>query len=127
MNRIDATITNLEGLVEKYASGGVDSDTRHRRDSGHKCAGDAPAYPPPRWTPSELSRCDSDPLANQLICDLTYISYATQRELAPEVSPESWAKLLGFTPEGAAAMEKRYQQEQECVVPPIRVNGGDLR
>jgi hypothetical protein len=47
----------------------------------------------------------------EILSDLSYISYSTNRALAPHVSPERWAKLYGF-PEGTAvAFELRYQAE----------------
>ena len=44
-----------------------------------------------------------------IIDHLTYSSYAHNRDLSPDVSPERWAKLFGPS---SAAMERRYQQEQ---------------
>lgn len=45
----------------------------------------------------------------QIIDELTYISYATNRDLAPEVSVERWEKHVY---QNARAMEVRYQAEK---------------
>ena len=50
-------------------------------------------------------------IKSKLISELTYVSYATQRDLAPEISPERWGKIYG--PESVEQMEERYQAEQE--------------
>lgn len=42
-----------------------------------------------------------------LLNELIYASYKRQRELAPHISPQSWAMVLPDVP----AMERRYQQE----------------
>lgn len=44
---------------------------------------------------------------DDLVDSLTYISYATQRDLAPHITPETWAKYF----DNAEAMEARYQRE----------------
>ena len=46
-------------------------------------------------------------LAEKLFSELTYASYAHQRRISPEVSPERWAKIFPR----AQAMEARYQEE----------------
>jgi|HubBroStandDraft_5_1064220.scaffolds.fasta_scaffold236968_2 hypothetical protein len=47
----------------------------------------------------------------QIVDELTYTSYATQRDNSPEVIPERWGKIYGVEP--AQLMEERYQAEQE--------------
>ena len=44
---------------------------------------------------------------NEAIADLTYINYRHNRRLAPNISPESWAKIYA----DAKSMEARYQAE----------------
>lgn len=46
---------------------------------------------------------------NAIIDELTYISYAHNREIAPHISPERWRKLYGQRTE---AMEARYQKSR---------------
>ena len=48
-----------------------------------------------------------------LVDELTYISYAHNRKLSPEVSSERWAAIYP----NAAAMERRYQEELGVVKP----------
>jgi hypothetical protein len=43
----------------------------------------------------------------QLIDELTYSSYVSNRTFSPEVAPERWASIYG--PLAAALMEMRYQ------------------
>lgn len=43
---------------------------------------------------------------DEAIDDLTYRSYAHNRQLAPDISPERWAKVFP----NVAAMEERYQR-----------------
>ena len=43
-----------------------------------------------------------------LISELTYISYATNRDNAPQITPERWAKIYS----NVATMEIRYQDEK---------------
>jgi hypothetical protein len=48
-------------------------------------------------------------MPNDLIDELTFRSYAHNRGLAPDVSPERWAKIFPNGP----AMEARLQRERE--------------
>lgn len=43
-----------------------------------------------------------------LVADLTYISYAHNRKLAPHLTPESWKRVYG---EAVDRMEAQYQAE----------------
>lgn len=65
--------------------------------------------------------------ATEMVDDLTFTAYAHNRDLAPEISPERWAKVFP----NAAAMEERYQRERAAGRPRQlmeveleRVNGG---
>lgn len=44
---------------------------------------------------------------DELVESLIYLNYAHNRELAPHIAPESWAKIF---PDGPA-LEARYQAE----------------
>lgn len=46
-----------------------------------------------------------------IISQLTYISYATQRDQAPDISPYRWGKIYGQAT--VEEMEEIYQREQE--------------
>lgn len=46
--------------------------------------------------------------AADLISDLTYRNYSFNRERAPHITPERWAKVYG---PGAERMEARYQAD----------------
>lgn len=46
----------------------------------------------------------------QIVSELTYINYAHNRSISPEVSPERWTKVYGAR---AQAMEERYQRERK--------------
>lgn len=48
-------------------------------------------------------------MEQQIIDTLTYISYAHNRMLSPEISPERWEKVYGPT----AEMEQRFQEQQQ--------------
>jgi hypothetical protein len=65
--------------------------------------------------------------ARDLVDDLTFAAYAHNRDIAPHVTPERWAKVFP----NAAAMEERYQHERAngrprelTEVELERVNGG---
>ena len=47
----------------------------------------------------------------QISDELVYVSYKTNRDLAPEITPEQWANPRAFGPQ-AVAMEARYQKEK---------------
>lgn len=44
----------------------------------------------------------------RIVSELTYISYAHNRDIAPEVSPERWAKIFP----SADILEARYAAER---------------
>jgi hypothetical protein len=46
-------------------------------------------------------------VCTKLIADLTYISYRHNRQIAPDVSAERWAKIYA----DAKFLEARYQTE----------------
>ena len=43
-----------------------------------------------------------------IVSELTYRSYAHNRMISPEITPERWAKVFA----GAAQMEERFQKEK---------------
>lgn len=45
---------------------------------------------------------------SQVIADLTYVNYACNRDAAPHVTPEEWARIYPR----AAELEARYQAEK---------------
>ena len=46
---------------------------------------------------------------SKILDELTYRSYAHNRQLAPHITPERWAKVFG---ESAERLEKRFQDER---------------
>lgn len=48
-------------------------------------------------------------ICSEIISELTYISYVTQREEAPDITPERWARIYG---KSVNFMETRYQAER---------------
>ena len=46
---------------------------------------------------------------SEIVSELTYQSYAHNRQLSPDISPERWAKVFGV---GAALMEERFHNER---------------
>jgi len=44
-----------------------------------------------------------------VVSELTYLSYAHNRCLSPEITPERWARIFG---EHTAELEARFQAEQ---------------
>jgi hypothetical protein len=61
------------------------------------------------WNPilEMTNEAPHDPIA-ALIDELSYRSYAHNREQAPHISPQSWAKVVP----NAEQMEERYQREK---------------
>lgn len=59
---------------------------------------------------SLASESSIDGFTEKVLDELTYISYAHNRNLSPDVSPERWAKVYGPS---ARLMEVRYQAERE--------------
>lgn len=47
----------------------------------------------------------------QLVSDLTYLNYAHNRRISPDVSPERWARIYGA--DKVNSMEARFQSEAE--------------
>ena len=48
----------------------------------------------------------------EILADLYYASYVANRDHSPEVSPERWAKLYGFSANTTASFERHYQAER---------------
>ena len=54
---------------------------------------------------------DQGPLSLEAMFDrLNYAAYVANRERSPEISPESWAKILPNVP----AMERKFQEERKA-------------
>lgn len=51
----------------------------------------------------------NDPIAN-LLGDLTYRTYAHNRDTSPDITPRSWKKVFGYAE--VDAMEARYQADR---------------
>jgi hypothetical protein len=47
---------------------------------------------------------------DDIVSDLTYMSYAHNRDISPDITPERWARIFGE--ELTQRMERRYQQEK---------------
>lgn len=45
-----------------------------------------------------------------ILDELTYRSYAYNRDIAPDIAPERWARLFA----DAEALERRYQSERKA-------------
>jgi hypothetical protein len=64
------------------------------------------------WGSRELGgyiRREESRQAHTMVSELTYMNYAHNRNISPEITPERWEKVYGpRTPE----MELRYQNEK---------------
>jgi len=68
---------------------------------------DATQKPAEGFIPTSEGQMEPDDVVDYL----TYINYAFNREITPDVSPERWANIYGPK---AEAMERRYQKEKNA-------------
>lgn len=54
--------------------------------------------------------------AEDLILNLTYINYAHNRTISPDVTPERWGRIYGV--QAVEEMEERYQRDLSAHVEP---------